>query len=285
METVAVVGVGLIGGSFALALRKAGFAGRILGVSSAPALRSALERGVIDEGLPLEQAVPRADLVYLAQPIRRILETLPALDSLLRPGVLVTDAGSTKRRIVEAGRASIRRAQFLGGHPMAGKEKRGVEQAAPDLFAGRPYVLTPVTPGEMETPAARDFTEWLSRIGAVLVRLTPEEHDRLVALSSHLPQLASTALAALLAGEGGLAKVAGPGLLDMTRLAMSAYDIWGDILHTNAEEIDAALAAYITRLEQIRSRLPAGELASDFETAASFARNLRPSGMKLRRPK
>ena len=275
METVAVVGVGLIGGSFALALRKAGFAGRILGVSSAPALRSALESSAIDEGLPLEQAVPRADLIYLAQPIRRILDTLPALDPLLRPGVLVTDAGSTKRRIVEAGRASIRRAQFLGGHPMAGKEKRGVEEADPDLFTGRPYVLTPVTPGEMETPAARDFTEWLSRIGAVLVRVTPEEHDRLVALSSHLPQLASTALAASLAGESELARVAGPGLLDMTRLAMSAYDIWGDILHTNADQIEAAVAAYVATLERIRSRLPAGELAPDFQAAATFARNLR----------
>ena len=120
METVAIVGVGLIGGSFGLALRKAGFRGRLIGVSSASAIREALERGAIDEALPLAEAVAQADLVYLAQPICRILETLAALDGWLRPGSLVTDAGSTKSRIVELGRRAIRRGQFLGGHPMAG---------------------------------------------------------------------------------------------------------------------------------------------------------------------
>src|SRR5262249_35867358 len=122
VNTVSIVGVGLIGGSFALALRKAGFSGRIIGVSSARTLAAALERGVIDEALPLEQAAAVSDLVYLSQPIEQILTTLPALDAHVRPGALVTDAGSTKHSIVERAAGCIRRGRFIGGHPMAGKE-------------------------------------------------------------------------------------------------------------------------------------------------------------------
>ena len=121
MRTVAIVGVGLIGGSFALALRKAGFGGTILGVSSPGAIREAMEHGVIDEPSPLGDAVCRADLVFLSQPILRILDTLGKIDAWLQPGTLVTDAGSTKVEIVRRAEAEITRAQFLGGHPMAGR--------------------------------------------------------------------------------------------------------------------------------------------------------------------
>jgi len=142
---------------------------------------------------------PRRDLVYLAQPIQRIVETLARLGDAVRPGCLVTDAGSTKTRIVEQGRRSIRRGQFLGGHPMAGKEKRGAAEADADLFVGRTYLLTPVDPAQLETPAAREFIEWIRAIGASVLTMTPEEHDRVVAHTSHLPQLVSTALATTLA--------------------------------------------------------------------------------------
>lgn len=277
-DTVAIVGVGLIGGSFGLALKKAGFGGRILGVSSAPALTAALARGAIDEGAPLQEAVPRADLVYLAQPIHRIIQTLERLDELLRPGALVTDAGSTKARIVEQGRRAICRGQFLGGHPMAGKEKRGAAEADATLFRGRTYVLTPKEPSELETPAAREFLGWLRAIGAVPVCLPPEEHDRVVAHTSHLPQLLSTALAATLAERLAASEhlqAVGPGLMDMTRLASSPFEIWGDIIETNQPAIAAALEALISRLAYLRAHLSDPGAAEQFRIGNQFAERLK----------
>jgi prephenate dehydrogenase len=272
METVAIVGVGLIGGSFALALRRAGFGGRIVGVSSPPVVQAALERCVIDEALPLAEAAATADLVYLAQPIGRILDTLRRLDPVVREGALVTDAGSTKREIVTTAAMHLRRCRFLGGHPMAGKEKRGVEQAEAALFDGSTYVLTPQNASELDF----DFVDWVKRIGARPVVLDPAEHDRIVAFTSHLPQLASTALAATLAAHlRGHFEVAGPGLRDMTRLAMSPYDLWRDILATNSAEIDRALAACIAELELVRENLRTRRIQEEFETAAALAARLR----------
>jgi prephenate dehydrogenase len=263
---VSVVGVGLIGGSFALALRAAGFTGKMIGVSSTPAIRAALEHGVIDEALPLAEAAAVSDLIYLAQPIERILETLDVLDAHVRPGTLITDAGSTKRAIVERAEKTIRRGRFIGGHPMAGKESRGVEKADADLFRGRPYVLTG-RDAELEA--------WIAGIGARLVVLTAEEHDRLVAVTSHLPQLISTALASVIGAQEGAESVAGPASVDLTRLALSPYDIWRDIFATNSESIDAALGAFAAKLEELRSTLRSPEMEREFEKAAKAARTLR----------
>jgi prephenate dehydrogenase len=277
-QTVAVVGVGLIGASFGLALKKAGFRGRILGVSSAPALEDALRRGAIDEAAPLQQAASQADLILLAQPIHRILQTLESLDAWLRPGALVTDAGSTKAHIVAQGRRSLRRAQFLGGHPLAGKEKRGAAEADADLFAGRTWVLTPEDPAELETPPARELLGWLRALGARPLLLSAAEHDRVVAFTSHLPQLLSTGLAAVLAEQldrDEHLRASGPGLLDMTRLAASPFEIWRDILATNREAVDQALAACLDRLQSIRAALGSDALAAEFERAAELARRLR----------
>lgn len=277
MEVVAIVGVGLIGGSFALALKKAGFTGRVLGVSSEPTLRAALESGAIDEGVPLAEAAARADLIYLAQPIGRILDTLHHLDCHLRPGMLVTDAGSTKEAIVAQAARSIRRCQFLGGHPMAGKEKRGVGEADPDLFAGRTYILTPQEPHELDTAAAQDFREWLRRIGAKPFVLQPAEHDRIVSYTSHLAQLVSTGLGATVAdhvGDDELA-ISGPGLQDTTRLALSAYDLWRDIIATNAGAIDRALSDCIQKLDYMRQNLRTRQLQEEFERAGRLAGRLR----------
>jgi len=274
METVVIAGVGLIGGSFGLALKSAGFRGRIVGVSSPRTIEKALYRGAIDEGATLEDAAPRADLIYLAGPIHAILETIPALDGLARPGALVTDAGSTKRRICEEG-SKLRGALFLGGHPMAGKEKRGVEEAEAELFRGRPWLLTPSRREDLETPAAREFVQWLERIGAEPRVMTPEEHDRTVALGSHLPQMLSTALAASLDGVPGVAEAAGPGLVDMTRLALSGWDIWRDILETNRDEIAAAIGLYEERLLALKARLEQGLPEEEFLRGAEFARKLR----------
>ena len=276
MNTVAIVGVGLIGGSFGLALKAAGFDGKILGVSSEATIRNAREIGAIDEGRPIASAVAAADLVYLAQPIGRILDTIRHLDAWVRPGALVTDAGSTKHAIVSAAHANLRRCQFLGGHPMAGKETRGVQSADAQLFAGRPYVLTPSSPEELDTPAAAPFIAWLKKIGARTVVMGAEEHDRLVAFSSHVPQLISTALAAALAESAPeAARVAGPGLIDATRLALSSYDLWRDILATNTGAITEALTTYITKLEHVRDNLRTRQLQDEFANGAGFARRLR----------
>jgi prephenate dehydrogenase len=280
IETVSIVGTGLIGASFGLALRRAGFAGHILGVSSPAALGDALACGAVDAGATLEEAVAAADLVYLAQPIVRIVETIGRMAPLVRETALVTDAGSTKRRIVEAGGA-IRRGQFLGGHPMAGKEKRGAAAAEASLFQGRTYILTPCDPAELETAVAREFRRWVGRIGAVELVLDPEEHDRVVAFTSHLPQLLSTGLGATLARSLPSLehlRAAGPGLVDMTRLAGSSYELWRDILDTNREAIEAALGAYIEELGSLRNGLAGDTISEAFASANALAGHLRRPG-------
>ena len=267
-STVSIAGVGLIGGSFALALRQAGFSGRIIGVSSPATIQKALARGVIDEGLPLDQAAAQSDLIYLAQPIERILAVLPEVDAHVRPGTLITDAGSTKRAIVEHAAAHVHRGRFIGGHPLAGKESRGVEEADANLFRNRPYVLTAREP---------ELEHWIERMGARPVFLDPAEHDRMVAIVSHLPQIISTALAATIGNEPRATDVAGPAATDLTRLALSPYEIWRDIFATNAAEIDGALAAFIARLEELRAQLRSPEMEGVFDRAASAARRLRRS--------
>ncbi len=256
METVAIFGVGLIGGSFALALRAAGFTGRILGVSSERTIERALELGAIDEGCRMDEACASADLIFLAQPIGTILETLPKLNPHVRPAALVTDAGSTKAAIVEAAGRQITRCQFLGGHPLAGKESRGVGAAAAGLFKGRTWALTPRAAEDMETAAVREFLHWAGRIGAVPVTLDATFHDRVLAFTSHLPQLASTALAATLgaalAPEDAIdGRLFGPALLDATRLALSPFEIWKDIVATNRKFVHAALECYIIELQRL----------------------------------
>jgi prephenate dehydrogenase len=278
MKSLAIVGTGLIGASFGLALRQAGFTGPIAGVSSPQAIAGALAVGAIDRSATLAEAAAEADLIFLAQPIGRILDTIRHLDPLVRPEALVTDAGSTKCEISDLALQQIRRCRFLGGHPMAGKEKRGAAAADAGLFHGATWVLTPEDPADAAGEAAQEFIGWLRRIGARPLIMDPEEHDRVVALTSHLAQLASTGLAAVV--DEGLhpperIAVAGPGLTDMTRLALSSYDLWRDILATNAEAIDRALGAYIQKLEHIRENLRTRQLQEEFQRGAGLAARLR----------
>ena len=263
MNSVGIVGVGLIGGSFGLALRKAGFTGSIVGVSSDRSIGEALERGAIDRGVSLEAAAATCDLLFLSQPIYGIMATIVKLGPLMRPGVLVTDAGSTKKMIVEAARRWMPRGRFLGGHPIAGKELRGAAAGDADLFRDRPWVLTE----DLDHP----LRKWIAAFGAREIILGPAEHDRLLAWSSHLPQLASTALASVLSEQaGGVRDVVGPGLLDTTRLAMSSFDLWRDILETNEAAVSVALDAYIEKLQRLRN-----DLGKEFAQAGGFARSLR----------
>jgi prephenate dehydrogenase len=267
MRNAAIVGTGLIGGSFGLALRKAGFQGSIVGVSSARSIEEAVARGAVDRGVSLDEACAEADLIFLSQPISGILETIPKLNPLVRSGTLVTDAGSTKKAIVEEAARSLTRCAFLGGHPMAGKESRGAAAADADLFRDRPWVLM----AEIDHPVARVLRKWIGLFGAREVILNAAAHDSLVAWSSHLPQLASTALASVLSDQApDAARVAGPGLLDMTRLAMSSYDLWRDILATNEAAIGVALDAYIEKLQRLRA-----DYEEAFGKGAEFATALR----------
>lgn len=272
---IGIVGVGLIGGSFALAMRKAGFNGTMLGVSSPPTIEAAKRCGVIEDGVTLERAVAECDLLYLAQPIVRIVAVLEKLGTTpLKQGILITDAGSTKRTIVRTAERSLPPNVFVGGHPMAGKETRGPENADPDLFIDRTYFLTPLK----KTANYDEFVTWVERIGSKPVEVDPDTHDRMVSLTSHLAQLASTALAVTVDAELGPEQArigSGSGLRDMTRLALSDWEIWSDIVTTNTEQIDNALRCYIERLQSMRTSLTSGTLGPSFGVGEKFAKSLR----------
>lgn len=273
--TIAVVGVGLIGGSFALAAKRSGIASRVLGVSSPNTLEKALALGIVDEALRLEEAVPRADLVFLSATIHSIIETIPRLSGLVREDAIVTDAGSTKRVIVKAAEA-VEGMYFVGGHPMAGKEKGGVEEADPSLFDGRLWVLS--TDHGKGDPRFDQLQTIVTALGARTVLMEAAEHDAAVARTSHLPQLLSTALAASLeqSFHHEAPVLAGPGLLDATRLALSPYPVWKDIIDTNRDQISAAMTEYLhewkAQFDALSSKV---DLEEQFTRAAAFSRRLR----------
>ncbi len=275
MRRIGIFGVGLIGGSFALALRQAGFEGEILGVSSTQTITAALSLGVIDRGVEADEALDSSDLVYLAQPIFGILDTLAAIGPKLRKQTLITDAGSTKKQIADQAGASVSSGFFVGGHPMAGKERAGVQNADPNLFQGRPYVLCPQSVDDVTDPRFQDLQHWITRIGARPVVLDAAEHDRLVAFTSHAPQILSTALASVLSEIEGAAAVAGPGVQELTRLALSPFSIWRDIFKTNESNVAEALSLLISRLEGISKTLGSEALGEEFRKAASGAEQLR----------
>lgn len=276
MRSVAIAGVGLIGGSFGLALRKAGFDGEIVGISSPATIDAAIKLKAISRGVTLDEAIASADVIYLAQPIEVILQTLRTIGARARAGCLITDAGSTKYCIVEHAAQFLTPGTFVGGHPMAGKEKRGIEHADPDLFVGRPYVVTPTLP---QPPQLDEFRHWLRRIGAQVVETDPKQHDATVALTSHLPQLLSTTLAALLdeSPQPLVDTIFGPGLADMTRLALSSEEIWASILETNKTEIQSALGAFIENLQEVQKELRGAAVSRRFRSGRDFARKIRAS--------
>jgi prephenate dehydrogenase len=275
METIAIVGVGLIGGSFGLALRRAGFKGKIFGVSSPASIQAALVMGAIDAPISLREAAQTVDVLYLSQPINQILETITVLAPDLHPGALITDAGSTKQVIVKRAEEAGIAEQFLGGHPMAGKEKRGVQAADAELFAGRPYVLTPTTSG---TTLHEELKSWITAFGAQVVTMSPENHDSTVASTSHLPQLISTALALTLADDPNpfASNIFGPGLIDMTRLALSSPDVWMSVLDTNRPAVRRALTRFVEYLGKVEIALDKhSDLEQYFSSASEYASRIR----------
>lgn len=261
---VAIVGCGLLGGSFALALRRAGFTGRITTCGGSRSPKLAVERGVADA---IEESFDRdeqcqADLIYLAAPIGAIIDFLKTKAHLAKPGALITDAGSTKTEICHVAREALPAGvHFIGGHPMAGSENTGVEYARADLFDRATYALTPEATTD-ETQLGR-LKEIVESIGARVVLTQPDEHDAAVALISHLPQLTATILSSLLGAEhdGEIARrelaqrLAATGWRDMTRLGGSAWSVWRDICLTNQPNISAALGVLISELQNLKEAL------------------------------
>ncbi len=250
--TAAVIGLGLIGGSLARALRGAGW--RVVGHDRPAVLRAAAAAGAIDVASPrLADAVAPADVVVLAASPRVNRRLLAAAARALRPDAVLTDVGSVKRGIcAEARRRSL--ARFVGGHPMAGRESSGFAASTADLFRGRWWILTPAP--ETAPGAVRALRALVRAAGARPIVMTPAEHDRVVAFLSHVPQVLSWALLAAARSDRVASRrleVAGPAFRDMTRLARSPRPLWREILGENASEVRRALAALRAALRDYRT--------------------------------
>src|SRR6202790_2803483 len=290
ISRVTILGTGLIGGSFALALRKYATDLHISGWDRPEIVNQARSRNVIDEAFTgdIASALRAADLIYIALPIGVTLDLLPEIARAAPKHALVTDACSTKLRIAQSAAenfSSPSTALFLGGHPMAGREIAGIAQADADLFRNAPYALiadssvpADSSPSERD-PRVSAFLKLLEKIGARPLWLGAQQPDYAVGMVSHLPQLAAVALGSFLydhPDENGLPiTVAGPGLRDSLRLAGSPYSTWRDIVLTNKEVLSAALDLFARRLDDLRERLATRDLEADFDAANELYKLLR----------
>jgi prephenate dehydrogenase len=278
-QRIAIVGLGLIGGSIALAARQAWPSALVIGIDRNDVLERAMVRHAIDVASSDLMIASEADLVVLATPVGQILELLPTLPGYVATNALITDVGSTKRDIVEAARALPPRLPFVGGHPLAGAARSGFDQSRPDLFTGRPWILT--APEGDRRVAVERLTEFVAALGARPVTLpSAAAHDRLIAFLSHVPQLTASVLMAVVgegAGDEGLG-LAGRGLLETTRLASSPASVWRDVCRTNADEIGEALDRVIAGLQDVRRGLgDAAAIDRAFETANHWRERLESS--------
>lgn len=284
IERISILGTGLLGASAGLALRKAGFNGRISGWNRSPEqARLAHEMGAIDEvAADAVEAARRSQVVLLCMPIFATLDFMERLAPVVGPEHLVTDVGSTKRVIAEAAARlynTPERAAFLPGHPMAGKERGGAALADADLFRGAVWLFTD-DPGVVRSQRGwelvKDWRELVATLGAKTLDLDAGRHDELVAWVSHLPQFTATALGALLEEEVGAAPelkdVGGRALREMTRLGASPFSMWRDIAHTNTEAVARALQALEQRLAYLRENLRTPALREEFDQANRFRR-------------
>ncbi|HKV46153.1 MAG TPA: prephenate dehydrogenase, partial [bacterium] len=268
---VAIVGVGLIGGSLGMSLRGRGLAREVVGVTRSPAtIAQACRRGAIDRGtIDPAEGVEGADLVVLAVPPDQVVPMARRVAPHLRAGALLTDVASVKADIVAAIEALVGGGEvaFVGGHPMAGNEGRGVDAAEPGLFAGTAYLLTP-TPRTSRAGLER-LAELARALDAVPLEMDPDGHDRTVALVSHLPYLVAAALMGAV-GEAGPA--AGPSLRGATRVAGSPVALWAQICRLNRGPIQEALRAFRGELERLEAALADERRLDDLLQAARAAR-------------
>jgi prephenate dehydrogenase len=262
-QKIGIVGLGLIGGSIALAARQLWPSSLVIAVDNKDVLEAAMRRHAIDVAADDLIVLADADLVILAAPVRQNLALLEALDENVRQPAVVTDTGSTKRVIVEAAKQLPSRFTFIGGHPLGGAAAAGLENARPDLFKNRPWLFTPIN--DAGGDALEKLTAFARALGALPRTVSVAGHDRLLAFLSHLPQLTASALMQVVGtavGEDGLG-LAGRGLVDTTRLASSPAEIWKDIAATNADEIGEALDTLISLLQELRGDLHAGDRLGD----------------------
>ncbi len=272
---IAIAGLGLIGGSIALAVRERWPQVRILGIDRSAVIAHALGSGAIDRGAGDAAGAGDADLVILAAPVRQNVVLLAEMAQRLTSSSIVTDVGGTKRDIVAAARTLPLAAPFVGGHPIGGAERGGFGFARPDLFKGRPWIFTP--DGRTPASALDRLTAFVVGLGARASTLDPERHDRLMAFVSHLPQLTASALMEVIGGAAGGEGLglAGRGLVDTTRLASSPAAPWVDVCAVNADELGAALDALIARLTALRADLRGGEAVQrTFDEAARWRAEL-----------
>ena len=257
LDTVAIVGVGLVGGSIGLALRQRNLAKNVVGIDRQQAiLRVARRVGAITHTtIDLNKGVAEADLIVVCTPAGRIVEHVRQSAQHCPERTLLTDVGSAKQAIVAALDGGLARGcRFLGGHPLAGSEKSGANNASADLFEGRVAILTPT-----KNTRAEDFDlleEFWQSLGAVVVQMPPEEHDQALALTSHLPHVAAAVLA--LAVPEKYFRLSGAGILEMTRLAAGSPQLWSQILMLNRENVLTALEQYGTKLAALHAAVRDG---------------------------
>ncbi len=279
---ISIIGVGLIGGSLGLALKgkKPNF--KIVGIDKQKIIEKAIARGAIDEGtVNPEEGVKEADIVIIATPVKTILDLLPKISPFLKKGCLVTDTGSTKGQIVgRANQVLSKDVFFVGGHPMAGSEKCGIEEANPHLFRNRTYILTPDKKSNLI--AIDKIFSLIKMIGANRLVLDPFEHDRIVGAVSHLPQIIAVSLInsiselALRGNNTNYFRAIGEGFKDMTRIASSPYKIWEDICVTNQENILKMIQEFRSYLGIIEDKLKnnPGSLKEEFQKAGKLRESI-----------
>jgi prephenate dehydrogenase len=283
-----VIGCGLMGGSFALALKRAGLVKRVIGYSKSPSTTErARKLGVIDVAAESALlAVAGSDVVLIAVPVAASEPTFKAIRHLVEPGVLFMDVGSTKREVVDAARRALKErvGSFVPAHPVAGKEAAGIQNADADLYVGRQVILTPIAQTAPEL--VQKATDAWSAVGAQVLKMTPENHDAAFAAVSHLPHLLAFAYFSAIvkqpAGRDYLS-LAGPGFRDFTRIAASEPAIWRDILLSNREEILKQSLRFRHTLDALEHVIRSGnaEALEDLIRKASEAR----SGWQMSGPK
>jgi prephenate dehydrogenase len=273
-ERIGIVGLGLIGGSLALACRATWPRALVIGVDRNDVIEQAVVRHAIDVAADDLGLLAEAQLIVLAAPVRANCALLATLGDHVRGDAIVTDVSSTKRAVVDAARKLPARLAFIGGHPFAGAARRGIEFGSAELFKGRPWFLT----SEALTPAGviEQVSAFVAALGAVPRLMAAEAHDELLAMVSHVPQLVASALMSVVGdavGEEGLA-LSGRGLRDTTRLSSSAAEVWTDVTTTNADAIAPALDSLIEVLTALRSDLHEGTRLEDVFRRAQHWRGL-----------
>ena len=262
-EQLGLIGCGLMGGSFALALKRAGLVKRVVGYSKSPSTTErARQMGVIDVEAPSALlAVSGADIVLIAVPVAATEATFKAIKHLVTPNMLIMDVGSTKRDVIDAARRTLREhiGLFVPAHPIAGKELSGVEHSDADLYAGRQVILTPIE--RTQTVQLQKAVDVWTALGCRVLKMSPEQHDSAFAAVSHLPHLIAFALMNSISGQPqgkDYLSLAGPGFRDFTRIAASDPKVWRDIMVSNREELLAQSKIFQRNLQALELMISSG---------------------------